>query len=627
MKRVIKSIFGGAMLSAMLFCAPMAKANLLIETESFDNLGGWLSDHQAFEKIQSAYIQAHGCGTPVKDATTKVKFDKPGKYHVYVSTYNWTSPWYDGKGPGAFQLKVNGKALYNTLGDTGNKWEWQYAGEVEVGSEATLALHDLRGFNGRADAIYFSKDKGTPPSELKELRKFRLKELGFDKITDCGDYDLVVAGGGLAGCCTALTAARYGLKVALIDNLPGLGGNHYLAVSQNGLLNKNLYPQVGNMLRQLSALPIPQTQEEYLNEPHQEHVYTGSGKVILKKSPKELAIVRKDLLEEAGVKVYQLAHVFEVKKNKKGDISEVVAKSLKTGEEMRFGGTLFADCTGDGVLGYLAGADYRFGRESQQETNEPLAPDEADNKTMGMTLWWSSANKGRPTEFPKLKDMPWAMQCSKDYHFDVVKGGWFWETGLQIDNALEAELVRDNMFRAIYGNFAYLKENYDKYITFGLSSMSNYGMKRESRRLLGDVILNQNDILNKVQYPDASFTTTWPFDLHYATPQNSEKFPGWEWITETKHNELKAYVRPAYNVPYRVLYSRNIDNLFIGGRAMSVTHVALGTVRVMSTLGMAGEVTGMAAKICIDKKTTPRGVYEKNLDQLIQYMTEGAPLE
>ncbi len=627
MKNILHNTLRSLCLMAMLFATAPASANLLIETENFDKLGGWLSDHQAFEKIQSAYIQAHGYGRAVADATTKVTFDKPGKYHVYVSTYNWTSPWYDGKGAGSFQVKVDGKTLYNTLGNQGDRWEWQYAGEVEVGKEATVALHDLTGFHGRADAIYFSKEKTTPPSELKELRKFRREALGFKGITDCGEYDLVVSGGGLAGCCTALTAARYGLKVVLIDNLPGLGGNHYLKVSQNGLLHKNKYPQVGNILRQLSDIPIPQTQEEYENEPHNWYPGSGAGKIVLTKKPNELAIIRRDLLLEAGVDVRQLVHVFEVGKDKKGNISEVVGRCLTTGEELRFGGKLFADCTGDGVIGYLAGADYRIGRESKQETNEALAPDEADNKTMGMTLWWSSSNAGKPSSFPKLKDMPWAMQCSKEYHFDVTKGGWFWETGLQIDNALEAELVRDNMFRAIYGNFAYLKENYDKYITYQLSNISNYGMKRESRRMLGDIILSQNDIDNHVEYPDASFTTTWPLDLHYATAQNTEFFPGWEWITETKHNELKAFVLPAYSVPYRVLYSRNIDNLFIGGRAMSVTHVALGTVRVMSTLGMAGEIMGMAAKICIDNKDTPRDVYKKHLDQLVQYMTDGAPLE
>ncbi len=613
--------------AAMTLTTNAAGADLLIETESFDNYGGWLPDHQAFPKIQSAYIQAHGMGRRVKDATTKVKFDKPGKYHAYVSTYNWTSPWSKENGPGAFQLMVNGKPLSNTLGITGTKWEWQYAGEVEVGSEATIALRDLKGFNGRADAIYFTMDKVAPPSEPEALRKFRLNKLGFKGIKDCGDYDLVVAGGGVAGICTALTAARYGLKVALIDNLSALGGNHYLGVSLNGLIHRSKYQQLGNMVRQLSALPIPQTQEEYENEPHTLHTYTGAGKVTLSKNPKELAVLRKDILEEAGVKLFQLVHIFDVNKDKKGQISEIIGKSLTTGEEFRFGGTLFADCTGDGVVGYLAGADYRIGRESRQETNERFAPDEADNKTMGMTLWWSSHSAGKPVSFPTLKSMPWAMQCNKTYHFDVTKGGWFWETGLQIDNALEMELVRDNMFRAIYGNFAYLKEHYDKYITFQLRTMSNIGMKRESRRLLGDVILTGNDIEDHKVFPDASFTTTWPFDLHYATPQNTEFFPGWEWITETKHDKLKAYVKPAYEVPYRVLYSRNIDNLFIGGRAMSVTHVALGTVRVMATLGMAGEVTGMAAKICIDKKSSPRDVYKKHLDELIKCMNEGAPLK
>lgn len=600
-------------------------ANKLVEAETFKNKGGWLLDHQAFEKIQSAYIQAHGYGTPVKDATTEVVFDEGGLYHVYVSTYNWTSPWYDGEGPGAFKLKVNGKLLPNKLGVKGNKWEWQYAGSVKVGKKATLALHDLTGFNGRVDAVYFSKTKTFPPSDRKTLREFRMKELGFMKPEECGNFDLVVVGGGVAGCCTALTAARLGLKVALVDNLPGLGGNHYLSVRLNGLVNKGLYPNVGNMLRQLCDVPIPSTPEEYAAEPHRTF-WSGAGNLILKKNPKELAIIRRDLLKEAGVKVYQNVHVFETFKTG-NKINSVVGKCLLTGKEYKYNGKFFADCTGDGVVGYLAGADYRIGRESRAETGEPLAPEVADQKKMGSTMWWSARKGNSVSSFPTLKDMPWAMQCSDEYHLDVTKGGWFWETGLEIDNALEMELVRDNMLRAIYGNWAYLKENKsEKYSQYKLVNISNIAMKRESRRMMGDVILSQNDILNRVEFPDASFTTTWPFDLHYATTENSKHFPGWEWITETKHDKLKAWVKPPFHVPYRVLYSRNIENLFIGGRAMSVTHVALGTVRVMATLGLAGEVTGMAAKICIDKNTTPRGVYKDYLAELKSYMKTGAPL-
>lgn len=621
MKKILLT-FAVALFSSLSVMAQ----GVLVETESFKNRGGWSRDHQAFVQIGSAYMLAHGLGNPVKDATTTVDFKKGGEYHVYVSTYNWTSPWSDGKGAGSFQVLVNGKPVCESLGDTGTKWEWQYAGTVNMKSGAnTLALHDLTGFDGRCDAIYFSKKKSTPPSDIDKLDQFRRDNLGFKKPKDFGEFDLVVAGGGVAGCCTALTAARYGLKVALIDNLPGLGGNHYLNVKLCGVINRNLYPQLGNMVRQLSAMPIP-TPENIADEPHVNH-WSGAGNPILTKKPFELAPIRRQLMLDAGVTLCQNTHIYEAV-TKNGKITAIIGKDLATNEDYIFSGKLFADCTGDGVIGYLAGADYRMGRESREETKESLAPEVADQKKMGSTLWWNAKDNEKPSTFPPLKDIPWAMQVTDKYHQDVIKGGWFWETGMEMDNALEMEVIRDNMFRAIYGNWSYLKNNKgDKYKNFSLAQITQVGMKRESRRLMGDVILNQNDIDDRVEFPDASFTTTWSFDLHYATPDNAENFPGWEWITETHHDKLKAWVKPEYHVPYRVLYSRNIDNLFIGGRAMSVTHVALGTVRVMATLGMAGEVAGMAAKICIDNDEMPRGVYENHLPKLKEYMKEGAPLK
>ncbi|MFI3286459.1 MAG: FAD-dependent oxidoreductase [Rikenellaceae bacterium] len=613
-------------LSLLTLAATLSAKGVLVETESFKNRGGWQSDHQAFEEIGSAYLIAHGLGNPVEDAFTEVHFEQSGEYHVYALTYNWTSPWYDGEGPGAFQIVVGDSIMENVLGNSGTEWEWQYAGKTTVDGNTKIALRDLSGFDGRCDAIYFSKKRETPSNDLAKLNKFRQKEHGYKAPKEFGEFDLVVAGGGVAGCCTALTAARYGLKVALIDNLPGLGGNHYLSVRLCGVINKNLYPNIGNMLRQLSDIPIPQTQEEYDNEPHKTYP-TGAGHVLLTKKPWELAVIRKQLLEEAGVKVCQSTHIFEVE-CKSNKISAVVGKDLVTNEEYRFEGKLFADCTGDGVLGYLAGADYRIGRESKTETGEALAPEVADNKKMGATLWWGSAEGDAPSSFPTLEELPWAAQVSDEYHVDTPKGGWFWETGFERDCALEMEWVRDNLLRAIYGNWAYLKNNTDgKYNNYALTHISQIAMKRESRRLMGDVVLTQNDFDNFVEYPDASFTTTWPFDLHYATEDNAAQFPGTEWIAETIIDKHESWVtKPAYNVPYRVLYSRNIDNLFIGGRAMSVTHVALGSVRVMSTLGLAGEVTGMAAKICIDNDELPRDVYEKHLDNLKEYMVAGAPL-
>lgn len=626
MKRRLQSLA----LALALLLPSATMANKLVEVENFDSRGGWRLDHQAFPQIGSAYLLAHGLGKPVeKDPTTEVKFDEAGKYHLYVSTYNWTAPWYDGKGPGAFTLSVNGKVVGKELGTEGKSWGWQYAGAVSVKAGAnSLSLHDLTGFGARADAIYFSKSKKTPPEGYEALHDFRRTELGYAKAKECGKYDLVVVGGGVAGCATALSAARYGLKVALVDNLPGLGGNHYLSVRLCGIINENLYPKLGNMVRQLSGLPIPQTAEELENEPHKKGG-GGTGHLLNVKGGRLLANDRKKTLLSAGVKVFQNIHVYQVAKSGE-KITSVTGKHLVTNEDMKFDGALFADCTGDGVVGYLSGAEFRIGRESKAETGERFAPEVADQQKMGSTLWWNARESasGKDTTFPSISELPWAAQCDDSYHQDVVKGGWFWETGFEQNNAEEMEAVRDNLVRAVIGNWAFIKAKYpEKYHNFDLVSISQVAMKRESRRLMGDIVLSGNDIDDRREFPDASFTTTWMFDLHYAEEKNKEKFPEWPWIAHNKEVGMKQTFRPSYHVPYRVLYSKDIDNLFIGGRCMSVTHMALGTVRVMATLGMAGEVTGMAAKICVDNKTSPRGVYKDHLEQLKRYMSEGAPLE
>jgi hypothetical protein len=144
------------------------------------------------------------------------------------------------------------------------------------------------------------------------------------------------------------------------------------------------------------------------------------------------------------------------------------------------------------------------------------------------------------------------------------------------------------------------------------------GGKRESRRLVGDIILKEQDIDNKVIYPDASFTTTWGIDLHYPVKSDDFKGEPFRSIAETKNID-------PYPVPYRCLYSRNISNMFMAGRNISVTHVTLGTVRVQRTTGMMGEVVGMAASICKKNNALPRDVYQTWLDDLKKLMTEGVP--
>ena len=173
----------------------------------------------------------------------------------------------------------------------------------------------------------------------------------------------------------------------------------------------------------------------------------------------------------------------------------------------------------------------------------------------------------------------------------------------------------------VYSNWSYLKnrlEDNGSYDNRSLGWVAYIAGKRESRRLLGDHVLTENDLVNEVAYPDASFTTTWSIDLHYPDPKNSEHFPGEDFKSICTHGEANPYA-----VPYRCLYSRNIDNLFMAGRNISVTHIGLGTVRVMRTTGMMGEVVGMAAGICTKHRALPREVYTGHLDELKAMMEKG----
>lgn len=604
-----KAIF---LICTLLSCYSITMAQqVFIEAESLGEKHSWVIDQQGFEKMGSAYLMANGMGHPIKDIEKMIPIKKPGKYHAYVRTYNWISPWYEGKGPGKIQLLVNGKALPTILGETGNQWEWQYAGKAKLTKNSKIGLHDLTGFNGRVDAIYFSKNKKAPVNDIKKLTVLRHKLLGFNKPVVASKSDLVVVGGGMAGSCAALSAARLGLKVTLIQNRPVLGGNNSpeIQIRILGSIDDNLYPNLGNLVRELTGIP-----------------FAGEGKgseklrLIKKGHENEISDLRLQIMkDEPNISLFLNTHAYGVKME--GDnISAIIARSTQTGEEYVFPGRYFVDATGDGTIGFEAGADFHIGRENRAFANEPTAPIEEDQKKMGMSVRWKSQKMKDSGTFPKVEELPWAMQCSDEYHHTDFTGRWFWETGLEINNATEAELVRDNALRAIFGNWAYVKNNLDEFKDRKIVWLSHVGGKRESRRLLGDIIVNENDIMNQVKYPDQSYTTTWSIDLHYANKENAKHFPGWEWITYCQQPKIKPY-----HVPYRTLYSRNVNNLFMAGRDVSVTHIALGTVRVMATTGMMGEVVGMAAAICVQKEATPREVYAKYFDELKNQMQKGAP--
>ena len=579
---------------------PAQKNQVFLEAEDFQSKGGWVVDQQFMDLMGSSYLMAHGMGVPVADAETRSEFPATGEYTVFVRTFNWTSPWYDGEGPGKFQILVNGENTGHDLGTAGSEWMWQYAGMVNItNTNSRIALHDLTGFNGRVDAIYFTKDNTPPPAEMDKLAKFRKKQLGIpEKPEKAGNFDLVVVGGGIAGTAAAIAAARLGLQVALIQDRPLLGGNNSseVRVHLGGQIKVEPFPSLGDVVKEIgpsrggNARPA----EYYEDEKKMEMV-----------------------LAEENISLFTSYRAFEVKM-KGSSITEVYAKHIETSKELAFSAPLFADCTGDGTIGFLAAADYAMGRESRDEFGEPTAPEEADKMTMGSSVQWYSAEENKPFSFPVFQ---YGVEFNEKNTEKVTMGEWTWETGMNFDQIYDFERIRDYGLLVVYSNWSFLK-NFspvkDEYSNRRLEWVAYIAGKRESRRLLGDLILQEQDLTDYVLYPDASAPTTWTIDLHYPDPENTEHFPEMEFKSIAVHKKIHPYP-----IPYRCFYSRNVDNLFMAGRNISVTHVALGTVRVMRTTGMMGEVVGMAASVAAKHRTNPRGVYQNHLDELKALMKKG----
>jgi hypothetical protein len=268
-------------------------------------------------------------------------------------------------------------------------------------------------------------------------------------------------------------------------------------------------------------------------------------------------------------------------------------------------------------LVFWPGADYAMGREGRDEFGEPTAPEVADKMTMGSSVQWYSVEEDKPVNFPEFQ---YGVEFNEKNTEKVTMGEWTWETGMNFDQIKEFERIRDYGLLVVYSNWSSLKNNVAKeeYANRRLGWVAYIAGKRESRRLLGDLILKEQDITDYVVYPDASAPTTWTIDLHYPDPKNTEHFPDMEFKSIAVHKKIHPYP-----IPYRCFYSRNVDNLFMAGRNISVTHVALGTVRVMRTTGMMGEVVGMAASVAAKHNTNPRGVYQNHLPELKALMEKG----
>ena len=618
------------LLMGAVVMVPAAGAPLvLLECEGFEDLGGWDLDQQAMDQMGSPYLLAHGLGIPVDDATTTATIPAAGTYRLWARTRDWVAPWGAPGAPGRFQVTINGQAAEHVFGTVNPAWHWEDGGLIELpAGRVTVGLHDLMGFEGRCDAILLAGDPDfQPPEEKDELRTWRRATAGLSaEPVDGGDYDMVIVGGGMAGTSAALSAARQGLRVALIQNRPVLGGNSSseVRVWPEGHTRQRPYRRVGEIVEEIAPAPHGQggNARDYAN-------YNDQKKMD-------------PVVAEERIALRLWEHVNGVETDG-SRITAVIAQHVKTGQLTRYSAPLFADCTGDGTVGYLAGADFEvsttniMGSSNLWNVLDASDPAQAikceckDKDEFDLAL--AEGQVEQP--FPRtpwahdLSDKPFPGRQFTDGQWRGAGlgglGAWFWESGFDKDQVADIEQIRDNNFRAMYGAWDTLKNVDGLYPNHRLNWVAFIAGKRESRRLMGDIVLSGDDFREGRRWPDAAVPCSWHIDVHFPDNRYKQGFSGTEFISDYTRGEGYTY-GGIYWAPYRMLYSRNIDNLFMAGRDVSVDQEGLGPVRVMRTGGMMGEIVGKAAWICRTQDTLPRGVYQNHLSLLRELMMTPGPM-
>lgn len=412
--------------------------------------------------------------------------------------------------------------------------------------------------------------------------------------------DLVIAGAGLPGICTALQSARMGLKTVLINNRPYFGGNAsaelmIMIMGASGMQEFNYNARETGVIEELFLENL------YKNSDLNRYVWDG---ILLDK-----------LMEEENLTLFPNTCIDGVELAEDGSIRSVSGLQTTTETRFVFQAPLFVDDTGDGTVGYLAGAEYRYGREAASEFGERFAPDEADDGVLPSTMVFFAHDTGHPVSYKPPR-------FAKDYtktdvlEYRVIPPDqfhqfqWFYELDGRLNQMEDFENILQHHRELVYGVWDYTK-NGGKYDAdnYELCYVSPIAGKRESRRLVGDYILTESDITEQKDFADAVGHGGWSIDLHALDGFYSKEIVN-------RH----IYLKGIYQIPYRCGYSEKVKNLFIEGRCMSVSHVALGTVRTMATLSTVGQANAVAAFLCKKYGILPRQVGEEHLEELQQLL-------
>ena len=409
------------------------------------------------------------------------------------------------------------------------------------------------------------------------------------------DTDVCVVGGGLAGVCAALAAAREGARTVLVHDRPVLGGNassecrvHVQGASRHG---KRPFARETGLIEELLLENCRR------NPARSYHVWDA---VLYDKVVSEPNLTL--LLNTSACDATMDGH----------RIASVRAWQLTSQTWITVRAQLFADCSGDSILAPLTGAEFRVGREARSEFGESAAPDAADRKTMGMTCLFGAKDLGRPAPF---EPPAWAHRFPTDDSFGVGRKGhqwlelgyWWIELGGDRDSIADTEATRHELLRVVFGLWDHIKNHGDHGAEdWALDFVQFLPGKRESRRYVGDHILTQPEVEAGGRFDDTIAYGGWAMDLHP---------PGGFFALD----DVPAAFNPVpelYGIPYGCLHSRNVPNLLFAGRNISATHVAIGSTRVMGTCAVLGQAAGTAAAIAVREGLSPREVGEQRIAEL-----------
>ena len=413
------------------------------------------------------------------------------------------------------------------------------------------------------------------------------------------DSDLVIVGGGLAGTCAAITAARAGIKVALVQDRPVLGGNASSEVrlwalgATSHMNNNNRWAREGGVIDEILV------ENMYRNKEGNSLIFDT---VLLEKVVNEDNITL--LLNTAAV---------SVSKSDGETIESVTAFCSQNSTQYNLYAPLFCDASGDGIVAFQAGAAFRMGAESTAEFGEKFAPSKEYGYLLGHSIYFYTKDIGEPVKFvPPSYALDDITQIPRFRSFNTAIDGcrlWWIEYGGRLDTVHETETIKWQLWKVVYGVWNYIKNSgeFPDAETLTLEFVGQIPGKRESRRFEGDYMMIQQDIIEQRQHYDAVSFGGWSIDLHPADGVFSE-LPGCD----------QWHAKGVYQVPYRTQYSKNIRNLFITGRIMSASHVAFGSTRVMLTLACAAQSVGMAAAHCVQRGLLPRDIAEPENVLLLQ---------